>query len=163
MGPTQQKTWHFAQWPALGWLETVIKLVALAIGINAGLRALSSGNWQFPRGWLLAALILLGILSLGLIAAIYDRWMDKELLAMGFVIINNLGHWGMVLSLLAPDWSKPSLLAFSGLMLAGDMVKVWFIQRHNFTVREYTGDVLIRLTAVYITGYILIILATLLA
>jgi hypothetical protein len=163
MEPAQTKTWHFAQWPALGWLETVIKLFALGIGIGAGIGALSAGTWQLPNGWLLAAWIVLVLLALGLVAAIADRWTDKEILAMGFVFLNNLGHWGMVLSLVTPNRSTASLLAFSGLMLAGDLVKVWFIRRHNFTVREYSGKVLIQLTAVYITGYILIILAGLLA
>ena len=156
MENSQQKSWRVGNWPALAWLETIIKLIALAIGIVSGITALVNANFSFPSGLLLVQLILLAILALGLLAAIFDRLADKEIVAMVFVVINNLGHWGMVLGILGS--SAAMLPWFAGLMLLGDLVKVVFIRVHKFTVREYGQRVLVRLTAVYITGYFLILL-----
>jgi hypothetical protein len=40
------------------------------------------------------------VLSLGLLVAIYDRILEREIIAMVFVILNNLGHWGITAALL---------------------------------------------------------------
>lgn len=149
------KTWHITRWPALAWLETIIKLAALVIGIAAGLNALAGSSLAFPQGIQLAQFSILAILSLGLVAAIFDRLADKEIVAMIFVIINNLGHWGMVLGLAA---GAERLLPFAGLMLLGDLVKIGFIRVHKFTVREFSPKILYALTLFYVVGYALLIL-----
>ena len=156
MDNSHQKSWHVGQWPALAWLETMIKLAALFIGIITGINTLGGSNFTFPGGWSLVQWIILIILALGLLAAIFDRIADKEIVAMVFVVINNLGHWGMILGILGA--SAALLPWFAGLMLLGDLVKVVFIRVHKFTVREYGQRVLVGLTAVYITGYTLILL-----
>ena len=48
--PVAPRSWHVARWPLLAWLETIIKLAALAVGIAAGANALSAGNIAFPAG-----------------------------------------------------------------------------------------------------------------
>jgi hypothetical protein len=149
------RSWHIARWPALAWLETIIKLVALIIGISAGVSALSVANLALPAGLRLVQFIMLIVLSLGLMAAIFDRIADREIVAMIFVLINNLGHWGMVLGAAA---GSNYLLLFAALMLLGDLVKLWFIRAHNFTVREFAPRVLLGLTLFYVIGYGMIIL-----
>ncbi len=153
--PAAPHSWHFARWPLLAWLETIIKLAALAVGIAASFSALSAGNIAFPAGLRLVQFVILLILSLGLIAAIFDRIADREIIAMVFVVVNNLGHWGMVLGLAA---GSERLLLFAGLMLVGDLVKLWFIRVHHFTVREFSPRVLYALTLFYVGGYSLLIL-----
>ena len=44
--PTSSRSWHIAHWPLLAWLETVIKLAALTIGIIAGINALTVGGYM---------------------------------------------------------------------------------------------------------------------
>jgi len=149
------RSWHVARWPILAWLETIIKLAALAIGISAGISALSAGDFAIPTGLQLVQFIILIILSLGLIAAIFDRIADREIVAMVFVVLNNLGHWGMVLGLAA---GSEGLLMFAGLMLLGDLVKLWFIRVHDFTVRELSPRVLYALTLFYVGGYATLVL-----
>ncbi len=149
------RKWHIARWPALAWLETIIKLAALIIGIIAGANALSAANLAFPTGLALVQFIILIILSLGLVTAVFDRIADREIIAMFFVVVNNLGHWGMVLGLAA---ASERLLLFAGLMLVGDLVKIWFIRTHNFTVRDFSPRVLYALTLFYVGGYMLLIL-----
>lgn len=155
---TPIKSWHVAKWPPLAWLETGIKLVALGIGVGTAVSALNSGTFSFPTGLRLVQFIILVILSLGLVAAIFDRLADREIVAMGFVILNNLGHWGMVLALAAANDLGRSVWLFAGLMLLGDLVKIWFINATNFTVRDFPQRTLYVLTIVYVVGYTLVLL-----
>lgn len=152
------KSWYIAQWPTLAWIETVIKLVGLIIGTVVGIRAITSGTFQSPTGSTWAQFILLGLLSLGLLAAIYDRILEREIIAMGFVILNNLGHWGMTLSLLSIPKPSQALLAFSLLMLTGDVVKLIFLKVYDFKVRDTPRMVMYTLTGFYATGYLIIAL-----
>lgn len=152
------KSWYVAQWPMLAWIETLIKLAALMIGIIVGIRSLTMWSFQPPTGPSLVAFILLGLLSLGLLAAVYDRVLEREIIAMGFVVLNNLGHWGMTLSLLNSTMPGRALLAFSQLMLAGDLVKIIFLKVHNFQVRDTPKRVMYALTGLYAAGYLIIAL-----
>lgn len=150
------KTWHVAQWPPLAWLETIIKLVALGIGVGTAVTTLANPTFALPTGLRLAQFILLIVLSLGLVAAIFDRLADREIIAMGFVVLNNLGHWGMVLALAAARDLGSAVWLFAGLMLLGDLVKLWFIKATNFTVRDFPQRTLYILTSVYVVGYLVL-------
>ena len=44
------RKWYVASWPPLAWLETVIKLAAIVIGIAAFVQALSGATFALPRG-----------------------------------------------------------------------------------------------------------------
>lgn len=152
------KTWHVAQWPPLAWLETIIKLVALGIGVGTAVTTLANPTFALPTGLRLAQFVVLILLSLGLVAAIFDRLTDRELIAMGFVVLNNLGHWGMVLALAAAPDLGNAVWLFAGLMLLGDLVKIWFIKANNFTVRDFPQRTLYILTGMYVVGYAAILL-----
>ncbi|MGD2206275.1 MAG: hypothetical protein PVH17_05805 [Anaerolineae bacterium] len=152
------KSWHLASWPPLAWLETVIKLAALVLGIVALLQALSIGTLVLPGGLRLAQLIILAFLSLGLVAAIFDRLAEREIVAMVFVLLNNLGHWGMVITLATEPGAGWMLPSFVALMLLGDLVKLIFLRVHTFSVRDTPEAVLYGLTSVYVVGYLVILL-----
>lgn len=159
----ERKEWHVAEWSPLAWLETGIKAIALALGIAAGVRALSGGGLMLPGGLRLAQLIVQGLLSLGLIAAIFDRLVEREIVAMIFVIVNNLGHWGMLLALASEVGPGRLLFGFAGLMLLGDLVKLGFLMGHpEFTVRDTPRSALYGLTLFYVVGYVLILIFELL-
>lgn len=154
----ERKAWHVASWPPLAWLETVLKLAAIVLGVAALVQALSGGTFAFPGGLRLVQFFVLGLLSLGLVAAILDRLAEREIVAMVFVLLNNLGHWGMVAALAfepGPGWL---LVAFAGLMLAGDLVKLAFLKVHGFTVRDTPRAMLFGLTSAYVVGYLIILL-----
>ena len=159
MQATQQtrKKWHVARWPLLAWLETMVKLVALGIGVWALVSRLPAGALAWPAGGQRVQLIVLVVLSLGLVAAIYDRLLERELVAMGFVLVNNLGHWGMVAYLLMGPADSTWLTVFAALMAAGDLVKIGFLYRHNFQVRDTPPAVLYGLTGFYLLGYLVIL------
>jgi hypothetical protein len=152
------KRWRVAQWPPLAWLETVIKLAALVLGIIALVQALSSGTFAWPSGLRLAQLIILALMSLGLAAAILDRLAEREIVAMVFVLIDNLGHWGMAFALVTVLGPGALLPAFAALMLAGDLVKLVFLRVHDFAVRDTPQAILYGLTLVYVVGYLAILI-----
>ena len=150
------KGWHVANWSALGWLETGIKLIAFAFALPAGIAALNASGLVFPAGEKLAQFIIQALLALGLLAAIYDRLLEKEIIAAGFVVLNNLAHWGMLLALAAP--SAAPVVPFAGLMLLGDLIKLVFLRTSDFTVRDTPRSVLYGLTLFYVVGYVLLLL-----
>lgn len=156
------RRWYVAQWPPLAWLETVIKLVAIGVGVAAFIGMLSKGDWALPSGFRLAQAIVLALLSLGLVVAIFDRLAEREVVATIFVIFNNLGHWGMVLALASESVPGGGLVAFCALMLAGDLVKLIFLKVHDFTVRETPRSVLYGLTLSYVAGYAVVLILELL-
>jgi len=155
---TPARGWHVAKWPPLAWLETIVKLAAIVIGIAALAQALSVGTFGLPSGLRLAQLIILALLSLGLVAAIFDRLAEREIVAMVFVLLNNLGHWGMVVALASEPGPGALLIAFAGLMLAGDLVKLVFLRVHDYSVRDTPPAVLYGLTSAYAVGYLVILL-----
>lgn len=160
METTPQKQWRFDNWGTLGWLESAIKLVAFTIAILAGIRAIGSGSLVLPAGEQLAQFIIMAILALGLLVAIYDRILEREIFAMGFVLLNNLAHWGMVLAL-ASTINAP-VIPFAGLVALGDLVKVYFLYTSDFQVRDTPKAVMIALTLMYVVAYVVLLLIALL-
>jgi len=156
-GRSERRGWHVASWPWLAWLETVIKLAALAVALAALVRALGGGALELPDGVNLARWVILIVLSLGLVSALFDRLQDRELVAMAFVVINNLGHWGMVVAMAVAPGPGWRLSAFCGLMLLGDLVKLVFIKVHNYRVRDLPQGVLYWLTGAYVVAYAVIL------
>ena len=154
----EPRSWHFADWPPLAWLETVIKLFALLLAILTAYRGIQRWTFEFPTGLVLVEWIIMLLLSLGLTLAILDRIQNREILAMGFVIVNNIGHWGLTYTLMTDPGPGSLLAVFAGLMLLGDLVKLLFIRIHTFKVRDVPKSVLYGLTAFYVVGYSAILL-----
>jgi uncharacterized membrane protein YidH (DUF202 family) len=160
---TPNRRWHIANWPTLAWIETALKLVAITVVLATAASLFQGTNFTPPIGKTWIQIVILGILSLGLLAAIYDRLLEREIIAMIFVILNNLGHWGMTLLLLQFPKPTSTLLLFSSLMLAGDLVKLSFLFTTDYRVRELPKSILYILTGIYTSGYVVLLLIELLA
>ena len=156
-----QKAWHIANWSPLAWLETAIKLVGLAAAVIALVNALSGGVFTAPSGARLIQVIVQAVLALGLTAGIADRYKQREIIAMIFVLINNVGHWGMVYALLTTPGPGNLLLVFAGFLLLGDLVKLMWLRTSGYTQDGYPQSVLYGLVGVYVVGYIIILLLAL--
>ena len=158
-----KKHWYLGKWPILAWLETFIKVLALAIGFFALTNAFrSDAQLAFPEGVKLAQFTIQAMLTLGLIAAIFDRIQEREIIAMIFLILNNLGHIGILSALLNPFFQSNLLISFWILMLLGDVTKVFFLRFHKFSVRNASPAVMYGLTSFYLLGYLALILIQLL-
>ena len=158
---TTAKQWHVTNWSALGWLETAIKLIAFGTAFLALIQALSNGIVTAPSGTRLIQVIILAFLSLGLIGAIFERYMQREIIAMIFVLFNNIAHWGMVYALLTLPGPGTLLLIFTGLMLLGDLVKVYWLRVSGFTQDGRPQSIFYILTGSYVVGYAIILLLAL--
>lgn len=154
------KSWYIGNWSGLALIETLLKLAGLAAAIIALIQAFS-GTPVSPTGTQLLQVLTLGILALGLVGAIGDRLIEREIIAMGFVLLNNIGHWGMVFALLRSPLPGALLLIFAGLFLLGDLVKVRWLLTSGFTVRNVPTRVLLALTLFYVAGYAFILLLAL--
>lgn len=146
------RRWHLANWGALGWTETALKLTAAVIGVAALVVALGDPlDWAGPaRGGQVG---ILGALAIGLTVAIADRVMEREILALVFVLVLAAAHWCMVIALGISAGVEPLLGAFAGLMLAGELVKLTFLATSDFTVRDLPRGLLFALTSIYAIGY----------
>ena len=154
---TSSPVWHVARYPFLGWLETAIKLVAIAIGIVAGVQALQTGVFTWPTGLQLIQTGIIALIAMGLIGTIVDRYLDREVIAMVFVFLWMAGHVGMLIGLLYRPWPGLALIAFSLLMALGDVVKLRFFVVHNFKVRDIPRRVMFVMTGLMIACYLVIL------
>ncbi|MFP5451758.1 MAG: hypothetical protein ACLGG9_08405 [Thermoleophilia bacterium] len=151
------RRWRVADWGPLGWIETVLKLGGVAVGVAALLATLGESA-DGPSGARLAQVIVLGLLSVGLVAAIADRIADREIIGVVFVLAMNLGHWCMTVALARDGDLAGHLVAFAGLMLAGDLVKLVFLRTTGFRVRDISPAVVYGLTGTYALGYAALLL-----
>jgi hypothetical protein len=154
---TERRGWHVGDWSALGWVETALKAGAIGVGIAALLTA-TGRPIDWAGGPRLAQAIILAALSLGLVAATADRLAEREAIAMAFVLFNNVGHWCMTVAVARDPDVGGFLIAFSALMLAGDLVKIGWLARSGYRVRDLSPAVPFVLTGAYAAGYLALIL-----
>jgi len=89
------------------------------------------------------------IAELGLLLAIGDRLLEREVTSAVFVVLANLGHLAMIAAVWAGTGAGAALPLFAALMLAGELIKVVFLRTTGFTVRGHSTDLLTALTAGY--------------
>lgn len=154
MKTQESKKWYFGNWQVLGWVESGLKIFAFMFAYLLVYNALSFGNLAIPHGKTLIVWIIQLILSLGLLAAIFDRYKIKEIFAMIFVIFNNLAHWGIVIAIANPANLSIDLILFYGLMLLGDFVKLIFLKTSGFKIEGVPQIALYGLTGIFIAGYL---------
>ena len=104
-----------ARWGTLGWIETGVKSLAfLCAYVRSGI--VDHDRMVDPRGVRVAELVLVGIATVGLLAAIGDRLLEREIVAMVFVCFNNLAHLALLASLVTTAGPGHLLTAFAVLM-----------------------------------------------
>ena len=79
MTAVPDKGWHVGDYGRLGWAETAVKAVAFAIAFVALAHALDR-ELARPHGIHVFELVLLGVAELGLILAVGDRLIERELM-----------------------------------------------------------------------------------
>lgn len=155
--PPTTSSWHVGDWGPLGWLETVLKVAGIGVGVAALISA-TGRSADGPEGARLAEVIVLGLLALGLVAAIADRYADREIVGMVFILGMNVGHIAMLIALARDADVGGFLVAFALLMLAGDLVKLVFLATTGFTVRSVPRAAVYGLVGTYAVGYAALIL-----
>jgi hypothetical protein len=113
--------------------------------------------FSIPSGKNFLQTVTLLFLSLGLSLAVFDRPQRREIISMAFVIMNNIGHWGMLFTLFFIPFPIAALLLFSIFMLVGDLIKTLEIYQGQLRLPGVSITLLYGLTGFYILGYTLII------
>lgn len=157
MTVTSERRWHVGDYGALGWAETAVKAVAFLVVYVAFAHALDR-SLHTPSGIRIVELGLIGVAELGLLAAIGDRVIERELIAMAFVLFNNAAHVGMLYALLAVPGPGLLLSAFCALMLGGELIKLRWLRTTEFSVR----DVAPMVVQGFVLGYAVLYLVALL-
>jgi hypothetical protein len=154
---TKDRPWHTSTWPPLAWAETAVKSVAIVAALIALRTAIAEPAAPRFQGAQLAQLIVLGLLSLGILAAIADRWIERERVAMVFVLLNTIGHGSAFAALVLSPTPQPWIALYAALMLVGDLVKIAFIVRHGYSVRGASPRALIGGVLVFALGYAVVL------
>ena len=135
MAATERRAWHVGTYEPLAWAETAVKAVAFVVAYVAFVHALDRGLHS-PSGLRIAELALLGIAELGILLTIVDRVLERELIALGFVVFNNAAHASMLYALLAIPGPGGLLSIFCALMLGGELIKWRWLHETRPTLRE---------------------------
>lgn len=151
------RAWHVADWSPLGWAETALKAGAIGVAIAALITATAS-SIDGPSGARLAQVVVLAILSLGLTGAIADRYIEREGVAMAFVLLNAAGHWCMTVAVARDPDVGGYLVAFAALMVVGDLVKLAWLRISGYRVRGMSPAIPVVLTGAYVAGYVALLL-----
>jgi hypothetical protein len=153
MATTGERTWHVGSYEPLAWVETAVKAAAFVVAYVAFVQALGR-TLHSPNGIHIAELAFLGVAELGLLAAVGDRLVERELIAVGFVVFNNVAHLGMLYALLAVPGPGGLVSLFCLLMLTGEVVKIAWLRTSHFTVREISALVVQGLVVGYASIYL---------
>jgi hypothetical protein len=154
---TSDRSWHVGDYGPLGWAETAVKAAAFVCAYIAFAHALDR-SLHSPSGIRIAEFVLIGVAELGLLVAIGDRLIEREAVAMGFVLFNNAAHLGMLYALLAVPGPGGLVSLFCAFMLAGELVKIVWLETTEFTVRGVAPLVVQGLVIAYAGLYLVALL-----
>ncbi len=151
---SEARRWHADRWPPLSKAETLIKLAAFGFaytGFATSIARAAVPIAQDARS--LAQVAILGVLALGLVAAVWDRWRRREIVSMVFVLLNAPAHWLLFVALLRGVAVDFWLFFFATLMLLGDLIKLVSFYVPPPPVRDLSPAAGTALTGIYALGY----------
>jgi len=155
------KDWRCQRYGPLGWMETLVKLIGICVGIaSLSIYNRAKRKLQTTR---IVQIVFMGIVGAVLIGLIVQRVSDKELFALGFIVIHVIGHWIMVLVLILSRDPGSFIFTYAFLMVLGEFIKVCFlflaenIEVSLFQIR-ITKAVLFGLSGFFIVFYLIVII-----
>ncbi len=153
--------WFIARMGAWEWTETLLKLAAVGVAVWGVALSLTDGfaptlNGRLPQ------VVILGLASLGVLAAVGDRLLTKEIISMVFVLLNNVGHWGITIALVGGLGTGTPVVAYCATMLAGDLVKLGFFLHTGLTVRNAPRGAVLGATGLFAAAYLTVLILELL-
>ena len=154
--------WHTEKWGTWGWIETGLKLVAIAAGLFALARAFPDHGFQIVPNRHLAALILLTVLTLASVAQLAICFRQRETVSMLFAVLNLVGHLALWLSITLAPGQRTAALAFGVFYVLGQLAKVQFLRISGYTEGGANSASMLRVTGVITVIYIVFIILMLL-
>jgi hypothetical protein len=153
---TTERSWHIGEYHPLAWAETAVKAVAFVVAYIAFAHALDRGVHS-PSGVRIAELALLAVAELGIVLTIVDRVLERELIGIGFGVLNNAAHGSMLYALLAVPGPGGLLSLFCALMLGGELIKWRWLHQARPSLRQLS----LMAAQAFVVGYAAIYLVAL--
>lgn len=89
------KGWRCQKYGPLGWLEALIKLIAIGVAFaSISIYGVTDHKFSAPRIGEIAVMVIIGALF---VAMIVHRILDQELFNLAFMIIQTIAHWMMTM------------------------------------------------------------------
>jgi len=151
------KDWRCQRYGPLGWMETLVKVIAIGVAI-ASLSIYSHAS-RVLTAKRITQIVFMGIMGAVYVAGIVQRVLDKELFALGFIIVHVLAHWIMVLILILSDNPGSFIFVYAFLMVLGEFIKLCFLGlAENIEVKFLTKPILFAISGFFIVCYIIVII-----
>ncbi|MBC7871483.1 MAG: hypothetical protein H7Y09_11645 [Chitinophagaceae bacterium] len=154
----QPQGWTTASWGFWGWLETILKLIGIVFGLIAFVASLSEGTFTLGGNPRLAAIIVLGLLTLASVGIIALRYQQREITSMAFAVVNALGHLGLLIALLRLTDQPILAVLFGVFYVLGGLVKLRFLAVTGFTEPGQTPQAMLRFNWVINIVYALFVI-----
>lgn len=161
MQAATSNNWHVANWGLLGWLETAIKGLGMLVGFVAFVDSLGADKFIIGDNPHLAAVILLGLLTLGFVAPLFFRYVQKEVISMAFAVFNFLGHTALFLALVRQPDQEIYVILFGVAYIMGELVKQRFLTTTGYTEAGQSPKAMVNFSRGVMAIYALLIILVL--
>lgn len=157
MQQTVPQGWHVANWGTWGWIETGLKLVAIAAAFLAFFTTNSDRPLVVGGNPELGAVILVGLMALLTLVALGLRIRQQEVISLIYATLNLLGHLALLIALLRTplDWSLPPLI-FAIFMVLGELAKQRFLSISGYTENGQTPSQMLMFSRGVMAMYLLV-------
>jgi len=130
---TTAQHWHVAKWGLWGWLETGIKVVGIIAGLIAFLNTPTTSELIIGGNPHLAAVILLGLLTVFTVLALFIRIGQREIVSLIYAIFNLLAHAALVIALVRLPDQGVLPVVFGAAFAVGQAAKLRFLSITGYT------------------------------
>lgn len=158
---TSSKQWHVTNWGLLGWLETAVKGIGILLAFVAFVDSLGADKFIIGDNPHLAAVILLGLLALGMVAPLGLRYIQKEIISMAYAVFNFLGHAALFLALVRQPDQEIYAILFGAAYIIGEIIKQRFLTTTGYTEAGQSPKAMLNFSRGVIAAYALLIILVL--
>eukprot|EP01118_Nematostelium_gracile_P012715 TRINITY_DN4688_c0_g1_i1.p1 TRINITY_DN4688_c0_g1~~TRINITY_DN4688_c0_g1_i1.p1 ORF type:complete len:189 (+),score=33.36 TRINITY_DN4688_c0_g1_i1:64-567(+) len=148
------RDWRCQKYGPLGWMETLVKLIAIGVGF-ASLSIYNNKKRTFVKARI-AQIVLLAIIGVMYVAMFVQRIFDKELFAIGFMVLQIFSHWIVVIVLILSKEPGHFIFTYVFLMIMGEYIKIMFLAlAENPEVKFFNKPILFVISIVLILLYLI--------
>ena len=150
--------WHVASWGFWGWLETGLKLIGIVAAYIAFYNSKAVGDLIIGGSPRLAAVILVALLTLAMIGVVFMRITQKELISIGYSILNALGHISLLFALLRAPTQTTLPIVFAVMFILGELAKQRFLAITGYVEGGANTATMVRFSRIVAITYLVLVI-----
>lgn len=148
------KDWRCQRYGPLGWMESIIKVVAVGVGI--GSLAVFDATDRVLRATRITQIVFMALVGVIILGELVQRVMDKELFALALKGLQFLGHWIMVLVLILSKDPGAFIFTFCFLMILAELIRICFLfLAENIEMKFMTKPILFAISGALAVGQLI--------